>query len=321
MKTEKHITTIITVLFLGFITLNGQTATRSETRDNRERTTVKKTEARKTTVKPQRQQTTQARQNRVQPQRQQTTQARQTTRTRETRVQPQRQQTKHVQQQRGTNQGKSTTRYRETATRTNPGHSRPVSISTPRNPKSDYRAPGHKPHMKNNKYSDKRYYSGNYYHHVYPNRMIKTHYHHNTYIHHYNVLYYPAYHEIYWTHNMYRDYRRWYPNYNWRYDYGYRIQTISVFDAKYKLGEVAMVYGRVYATWHNQETDDYLLFFGGDYPAQQFTVVLPGRVARKINWRPERYFLGEHITITGLITTFDGIPEIIIKDRRQVDIY
>jgi len=120
---------------------------------------------------------------------------------------------------------------------------------------------------------------------------------------------------------MYRDYRRWYPEYHWRYNYGYRIQTISIFDAKYNLGEVAMVYGRVYATWYNKETDDYLLFFGGDYPYQQFTVVLPGRVARRFTWRPERYFLGEHLTVTGLITTFDGIPEIIVKNKRQLGLY
>jgi hypothetical protein len=120
---------------------------------------------------------------------------------------------------------------------------------------------------------------------------------------------------------MYRDYRRWYPNYTWHYRYGYRIQTISVFDAKYNLGEVAMVYGRVYATWHNDQTDDYLLFFGGNYPHHEFTVVVPGNIARRFSWRPERFFLGEHITVTGLITTFDGIPEIIVKNNRQVGIY
>lgn len=279
MKTTLHITAITTVLFLGFVTLNGQTYKRSETRDRKERVTVKKTEARQTTVEPKRQHTART---------VQSTLKRQTT------VAPKRQQ---------------------------PVRTRPVSISTPRNPRSDYRAPENRRHMKNNKYSEKRYYGVNYYHHVYPKRHIKTNYHHNTYVHHYNVLYYPTHHEIFWTRNMYRDYRNWYPDYRWRYNYGYRIQTLSIFDVKYNLGEVAMVYGRVYATWHNRETDDYLLFFGGDYPAQQFTVVLPGHVARRYSWRPERYFLGEHMTVTGLITTFDGIPEIIVKNKRQVGIY
>ena len=120
---------------------------------------------------------------------------------------------------------------------------------------------------------------------------------------------------------MYRDYRRWYPEFQWRYNYGHRIQMISVFDAKYNLGEVAMIYGRVYATWYNNETDDYLLFFGGDFPYQQLTVVVPGHIARKYSWRPEKYFLGEHLTITGLITTYDGSPEVVVKNKRQLDLY
>ena len=120
---------------------------------------------------------------------------------------------------------------------------------------------------------------------------------------------------------MRRHYLSIYPNYNWRYHYGYRLQTMSVWDARYNIGEIARVYGRVYATWYNHDTDQLLLFFGGEYPYQEFTVVLPGRIARRFSWRPERFFLGEHLTITGLITTFDGIPEIIVKNKRQLGIY
>ena len=216
---------------------------------------------------------------------------------------------------------RQSTRYNETASRPVMANKKPVNYSTSHNAKPNYAGNHAKAPVKENKFSEKRYYSGHHYHPFYPAGNVRTHYHHDTYIHHYNVLYYPAYHEIYWTRNMYRDYNKWYPNYRWTYNYGYRIQTVSVFDAKYNLGEVAMVYGRVYATWHNRETDDYLLFFGGDFPAQQFTVVLPGYIARKFSWRPDRYFLGEHMTVTGLITTFDGIPEIIVKNRQQVGIY
>jgi hypothetical protein len=171
------------------------------------------------------------------------------------------------------------------------------------------------------KYHNSYYYGGHHYHYAYPTTKVRFHYHRDTYLHHYNVLYYPSNTHVYWTRSMYRDYHKWYPDYHWNYNYGHRIQTISVFEAKYNLGEVAMVYGRVYATWHNKETDDYLLFFGGDFPYQQFTVILPGPVARRYNWRPERYFLGEHITATGLITTFDGSPEMVVKHKRQIGIY
>lgn len=209
-------------------------------------------------------------------------------------------------------------------------NNRPVSMSTSKNPRSTYSKPNNKittgrhynaPVKSKAYHKGRNYYGGNHYHYAYPTRNVKLHYHHNTYLNNYNVLYYPTYGNVYWTRNMYRDYHRWYPEFNWRYNYGYRINTISVFEAQYNLGEVAMVYGRVYATWHNKETDDYLLFFGGDFPYQQFTVVVPGRVARKFNWRPERYFLGEHITITGLITTFDGSPEIVVKNSSQLGLY
>ena len=207
---------------------------------------------------------------------------------------------------------------------------KPVSMTTTKNPRSTYRKPNNMvtkearysaPVKTKNYHNHKSYYGGNHYHYAYPTRKHKIHYHHNTYVNSYRVLYYPSYGNIYWSRNMYRDYRRWYPDYRWNYSYGHRIQSISVFDAKYNLGEVAMVYGRVYASWHNKETDDFLLFFGGDFPYQQFTVVVPGHVARKFSWRPEKYFLGEHVTITGLITTFDGSPEIVVKNRRQLGLY
>jgi len=207
---------------------------------------------------------------------------------------------------------------------------KPVSMTTTKNPKSTYRKPNNKftekarysaPVKHKNYYNNRAYYGGNHYHYAYPTSKAKFHYHHNTYVNSYHVLYYPTYGNYYWNRSMYRDYHRWYPGFHWSYNYGHRIQTISVFDAKYNLGEVAYVYGRVYATWHNKETDDFLLFFGGDFPYQQFTVVVPGHVARKFSWRPERFFLGEHITINGLITTFDGSPEIVVKNKRQLSLY
>jgi len=328
MKPGIYITAMLMALIIGNAAAQAQTAARTDSRDNRERTTVKRTDARETPAQKSRA-TQPARQPAAQP----------ASRTGSQRVenrkatQPARQPAAHpasrtgsqqMERQRTTRPSPSPARstvQREAAKQPAAQRERPVSISTPNNPKSHYRSPDPNSYAKRNKYSEKRYYSGHHYHPVYPTGKVKVYYHHDTYLHNYNVLYYPAYTEIYWTRNMYRDYRIWYPNYHWSYSYGYRIQTISVFDAKYNLGEVAMVYGRVCATWYNSDTDDYLLFFGGDYPYQQFTVVLPGHIARKFSWRPERFFLGEHLTITGLITTFDGIPEIIVKNRRQVGIY
>ena len=302
MKTRQYTIAMLIALIFFTITIQAQSTRRSATQDKKEKTPATRSYTKKST----------------------TQKARAT--------QPARQvQKQQVQRQRTTPQKARATQparqvqHQRTAQQTR----KPVSISTPNNPRSTYRKANSNVYVSNNrtgnsrvnKYSSERYYGGHHYHNAYPTRKVKFHYHHDTYIHNYHVLYYPTYRNIYWSRNMYRDYRRGYPEYNWRYNYGYRIQTISVFDAKYNLGEVAMVYGRVYATWHNKETDDFLLFFGGDYPYQQFTVVLPGNVARRFSWRPERYFLGEHLTVTGLITTFDGNPEIIVKNKRQVGIY
>lgn len=156
----------------------------------------------------------------------------------------------------------------------------------------------------------------------YPTAKINVHVHPHTYRNHYKVLYYPRYSEIIWTRGMFREYRDIYPHYtNWHYHFGYRIQTISAFDAKYNIGEISRVYGRVYATWFNKETDDLLLFFGGEYPQQDFTLVVPGKIARRYSWRPHRYFLGQHIIATGLVTRYEGKPEMVIKKRKQLDVY
>lgn len=158
-------------------------------------------------------------------------------------------------------------------------------------------------------------------HRYYPKSRVNIHVYPKMHRGHYKVLYYPRYSEIVWTSSMYRYYADIYPGYAWHYNRGYRIQTMSVFDARYNVGEIARVYGRVYGTWYNRDTDDLLLFFGGEFPYQEFTLVMPGKVARRYAWRPERYFLGQHIVATGLITTYEGKPEMVVKRKRQLDVY
>jgi len=132
----------------------------------------------------------------------------------------------------------------------------------------------------------------------------------------------PARVDIRWTLAMYKEYRVFYPEFNhWYYPLGYRIHTISAYDAGFYIGEIARVYGMVYSTWHSRATDEYYLYFGGPYPYQDFSVILPAKVARRINWRPERYFLNRHIAVTGLISRWEGKPEILLRNKTQMDIY
>lgn len=218
-----------------------------------------------------------------------------------------------------------------------------MSISNRTNPKSDYRTanktvhigktyadPKHSnrqsTHEPGTKHYKETHFTRNssvpYRKYYYPDRKVKIHVHPLTYRDNYRVLYYPRYSEIIWTRSMYRRYADIYPHYTgWHYSWGYRIQTMSVFDARYNVGEIARVYGRVYATWYNKETDDLLLFFGGEYPYQSFTMLVPGKVARRYSWRPERYFLGQHVAATGLITMFEGKAEMMLKKKSQLSVY
>jgi len=212
---------------------------------------------------------------------------------------------------------------------------RNTSVSNKNNSRSDYRSPERsirtaktyrdpKPHstaVRRNTAVKRNLEPTGYSHRVYyPKKRVKIHVHPAMHR-HYKVLYYPAHRNIIWTRKMHRYYVNLYPGYTWRYAAGYHIRTVSVFEAAYNIGEISRVYGRVYGTWHNRETDDLLLFFGGEFPHQEFTMVIPGKIARRYHWRPERYFLGQHVWATGLISSYNGEPEMIIRDRRQLQIY
>jgi len=142
----------------------------------------------------------------------------------------------------------------------------------------------------------------------------------------YRRIYYvyrePVHVHVIWTHNMYRNYVRWYPEYMyWDYPMGYRIRTLSAYDAAYHIGEVRNIYGIVNQTWYSRETDEYYLYFGVGYPYQDFTVIIPGRKARRFSHRPEQFFQGRHIWVTGLISMYEGKPEMLIKRTSQVNLY
>jgi len=128
--------------------------------------------------------------------------------------------------------------------------------------------------------------------------------------------------EIIWDIHMYNEYRYLYPQYDyWYYPMGYRIHTVSAYDANRYIGEIARIYGRVSDIWYERQSDEYYLYIGGPYPYQDFTVILPGKYARRYSYRPERYFANRNLTVTGLVSMWDNRPEMLIRKRSQVEIY
>lgn len=132
----------------------------------------------------------------------------------------------------------------------------------------------------------------------------------------------PLHVDIYWTPAMRTEYVRIYPMVStWRYPVGYRIQTISAYDAMLYHGEVMNVYGKVYEVFYSRETDEYMLYFGAYYPYHDMSVVVPGWIARRMSRWPEEYFERQHVIVTGLITSFEDKPEIVVRNTGQLRIY
>lgn len=150
------------------------------------------------------------------------------------------------------------------------------------------------------------------YHAYKPIEYRRVHYHYRV----------PPRRAIIWNVHMYHEYVRLYPDYHlWYYPMGYSIHTISAYDAGKYIGEIARVYGEVYNVWYTIETDEYLLYIGGPYPYQDFTIILEGRDARRFNRHPDRYFTGRHVAATGLVSVYEGKPEMLLKRRSQLDVY
>lgn len=132
----------------------------------------------------------------------------------------------------------------------------------------------------------------------------------------------PVYRPIIWSVSMYSDYRTFYPEVRyWRYPIGYRVVSISAYDSRDYVGEVANVYGSVAETYYNPDADEYYLYLGERFPYQDFTVIIPGYEARRFRARPEFYFNNVNIAVTGYVSNTEGKPEIQVKRASQISIY
>ncbi|NJK87881.1 MAG: hypothetical protein HC906_19875 [Bacteroidales bacterium] len=157
-------------------------------------------------------------------------------------------------------------------------------------------------------------------------RVVHHHYHKPPRSVHYRAKHYPyrspVHVDIIWTPAMRTEYIEIYPMVrDWRYPIGYRIGSISAYYAYDYTGEVMNVYGRVTEVFYTGRTDEYILYFGAYYPYHDFSVVIPGHIARSYSRWPESYFDQQYISVTGLITVFDGKPEIVVNRHRQINTY
>ena len=98
-------------------------------------------------------------------------------------------------------------------------------------------------------------------------------------------------------------------------------QAISWDEAKYHIGERAIVCGPVVNTKYDHEVwgKPTFLHIGKPYPApHRFTVVIWDTDRSNFAKAPERYYVGKTIWVRGLIMEDKGVPQIEVKTPSQV---
>jgi DNA/RNA endonuclease YhcR with UshA esterase domain len=96
-------------------------------------------------------------------------------------------------------------------------------------------------------------------------------------------------------------------------------KKISAIEAKDHFGETATVCGEVASARYAGATKGQPTFLNLDrpYPNQIFTVVIWGSSRSKFG-KPEEDFKNKRICVTGKITAYAGLPEIVADDAKQI---
>lgn len=96
-------------------------------------------------------------------------------------------------------------------------------------------------------------------------------------------------------------------------------KKLAASEAKEHYGESATVCGEVVSGRYAQSSKGQPTFLNLDqaYPNQVFTVVIWGDERQKFG-APENDFKGKRICVSGKITAYDGKPEIVAVDPKQI---
>lgn len=99
-----------------------------------------------------------------------------------------------------------------------------------------------------------------------------------------------------------------------------RADVITAKEAAQHIGEVQTVRGVVVSATHTTRSRGQPTFLNLDkpYPDQIFTIVIWGSDRGKFPVAPEVAFKGKTVRVTGKITEYRGVPEIVVRDPAQI---
>jgi DNA/RNA endonuclease YhcR with UshA esterase domain len=93
---------------------------------------------------------------------------------------------------------------------------------------------------------------------------------------------------------------------------------IAAKDASKHLNETVTISDKIYSTKLIGNTNMVLLDMGGEHPNQYLTVVIKGEDISKFNSKPEEYYKGREVTVTGKLIDYHGKPEIIVDSPDEL---
>ena len=96
-------------------------------------------------------------------------------------------------------------------------------------------------------------------------------------------------------------------------------KSLTATEAKAHIGEQRTVCGKVVSTrWaESSRGSPTFLNFDQPYPDQVFTLVIWGSDRAKFG-EPETTYRGKHICVTGKISAFKGVPEVVASEPSQI---
>ena len=98
-------------------------------------------------------------------------------------------------------------------------------------------------------------------------------------------------------------------------------KKLTAREAKEHFGETTTVCGEVVSTRYADSTKGQPTFLNLDkpYPNQIFTIVIWGNNRSKFG-KPEDDYMSKRICVSGKITAYAGLPEVVVDDPKQIRI-
>src|SRR5271155_1754774 len=100
-----------------------------------------------------------------------------------------------------------------------------------------------------------------------------------------------------------------------------QAKKLTTAEAKDHVGDRATVCGKVASTHYAKSSKGEPTFLNPDepYPKEVFTILIWGSDRGKFG-TPESEYRGLKLCVTGKITTYRGVPEIVAGEREQIEI-